>query len=132
MVAGKSAAPAIAMRSLYDTNILIDYLNGIKASRTELAGATDPAISTITWIEVMAGVSPPIEDTVRRFLASFRQLAVTPEVAELAVAIRRALKIKLPDAIILATAQVDGRTLVTRNTRDFGAGTAGVRVPYRV
>jgi len=120
------------MRSLYDTNILIDYLNGIKASRTELAGATDPAISTITWIEVMAGVSPPIEDTVRRFLASFRQLAVTPEVAELAVAIRRALKIKLPDAIILATAQVDGRTLVTRNTRDFGAGTAGVRVPYRV
>jgi predicted nucleic acid-binding protein len=80
----------------------------------------------------MAGVSPPVEDTVRRFLATFRQLAVTSEVAERAVAIRRALKVKLPDAIILATAQRSGRTLVTRNTKDFGAGMAGVRVPYRI
>jgi predicted nucleic acid-binding protein len=127
MVAATLSAP-----SLYDTNILIDYLNGIEAARAELSGVTDPAISTVTWIEVMAGVSPPLEDTVRRFLDTFRQLAVTPEVAERAVAIRRAMKIKLPDAIILATAQVDGRTLVTRNTRDFAGRRAGVRVPYRI
>lgn len=124
--------PALLHASLYDTNILIDYLNGIKAARTELSSATDPAISVVTWIEVMAGVSSPIENAVRRFLATFRQLAVTSEVAEQAVAVRRAVKIKLPDAIILATAQVDGRTLVTRNTRDFRAGMAGVRVPYRI
>jgi predicted nucleic acid-binding protein len=132
MVAGKATMSPLTPASLYDTNILIDYLNGIKAARTELSGASDPAISTVTWIEVMAGVSPPVEDTVRRFLATFRQLAVTSEVAERAVAIRRALKVKLPDAIILATAQRSGRTLVTRNTKDFGAGMAGVRVPYRI
>jgi predicted nucleic acid-binding protein len=132
MVASKATMSPLAPASLYDTNILIDYLNGIKAARTELSGASDPAISTVTWIEVMAGVSPPVEDTVRRFLATFRQLAVTSEVAERAVAIRRALKVKLPDAIILATAQRSGRTLVTRNTKDFGAGMAGVRVPYRI
>jgi len=125
-------AAALSAPSLYDTNILIDYLGGIRAARTELSRAIDPAISTVTWIEVMAGVEPPLEDTVRRFLATFRQLAVTSEVAERAVAIRRTLKIKLPDAIILATAQVDGRTLVTRNTRDFKNGMAGVRVPYKI
>jgi predicted nucleic acid-binding protein len=127
----KAAGSSIAVRSLYDTNILIDYLNGIKAARTEISGASDPAISTITWIEVMAGVPPAVGDAVRRFLATFRQLAVTPEVAERAVAIRRAVKMKLPDAIILATAQEDGRTLVTRNTKDFVQGMAGVRIPYR-
>jgi len=132
MVAGKAGLSSTESASLYDTNVVIDYLNGIKAAQTELSGARDPAISTITWIEVMAGVGPPLEDTVRRFLLTFRQVAVTSEVAERAVAIRRALKIKLPDAILLATAQVNGRTLVTRNTRDFGAGMAGVRIPYRI
>jgi hypothetical protein len=53
-----------------------------------------------------------------------------PEVAERAIAIRRANKIKLPDAIIQATAEVEGRVLITRNTRDFPAGVAGIRVPY--
>ena len=34
------------------------------------------------------------------------------------------------DAIILATAQIRGRVLVTRNTRDFPANMPGIRVPY--
>lgn len=131
MVASKVAS-AVTARSLYDTNILIDYLNGIKAARAELSGVGDPAISTVTWIEVMAGVPPEVEGTVRGFLATFRQLAVTPEVAERAVMIRQRMKIKLPDAIILATAQADGRVLVTRNTKDFTVGMAGIRVPYRI
>jgi predicted nucleic acid-binding protein len=42
------------------------------------------------------------------------------------------MRIKLPDAIILATARVSNRQLVTRNIKDFPAGTAGVRAPYRI
>lgn len=131
MVASKAGITINAGPALYDTNILIDYLNGVKAARTELSTATDRAISSITWIEVMVGTPQPFEDSVRRFLATFHLLAVTPEVAEQAVVIRRAMKIKLPDAVILATAQQDGRTLVTRNTRDFGVALAGVRIPYK-
>ena len=38
--------------------------------------------------------------------------------------------LKSPDAIILATAQIRGRTLVTRNSKDFQADMPGIRVPY--
>ena len=37
---------------------------------------------------------------------------------------------KLLDALILATAQIYGAILVTRNTRDFPATMPGIRVPY--
>jgi predicted nucleic acid-binding protein len=37
---------------------------------------------------------------------------------------------KLLDATILATAQVNGAILVTRNTQDFPANMPGIRIPY--
>jgi predicted nucleic acid-binding protein len=118
---------------LFDTNILIDYLKGIPKATQELKASADPAVSTITWIEVMAGASTPADVSVlRAFLANFKHLPVTDAVAERAAANRRQMRIKLPDAIILATAEADGRTLVTRNVKDFPAGTSGVRVPYRI
>ena len=36
---------------------------------------------------------------------------------------------KLPDAIILASAQIKNCQLITRNTKDF-AGINGVKTPY--
>jgi predicted nucleic acid-binding protein len=39
-------------------------------------------------------------------------------------------QIKLSDAIIGATADVQGLTVVTRNPRDFGANK--VRIPYQI
>ena len=63
-------------------------------------------------------------------LQNFYTLPLTAEIAEQAFLTRRASKIKLPDAIIQATAEGAGRVLITRNTRDFPAGTQGVRIPY--
>ena len=54
--------------------------------------------------------------------------ASSPE--EEAVGLRRGRPLTLPDAIIYATARVHGRTLATRNTRDFREGEVGVDVPY--
>jgi len=63
----------------------------------------------ITWIEVLTGAATPEEEAVlRAFLANFACLPVTPAVAERAAANRRQRKIKLPDAIILATAETAG------------------------
>lgn len=118
---------------LYDTNILIDHLNGIAKATRELGRTSDPAISMITWIEVMTSAASQDEETVlRSFLLNFECLAVSSAVAERAAAVRRQMKIKIPDAIILATAEISGRVLVTRNVKDFPSGMRGVKVPYRV
>jgi predicted nucleic acid-binding protein len=89
------------VRVLFDTNILIDYLNGVLPAKIELDLYQDKAISMITWMEVQVGVSPGDQN-----------------------------KVKLPDAIIWATAQLDKRVLVTRNTKDFSSAHPGIRVPY--
>ncbi|KAF1053451.1 MAG: tRNA(fMet)-specific endonuclease VapC [Stenotrophomonas maltophilia] len=119
------------VKALFDTNILIDYLNGHEPARAELQLYEARAISVITWMEVLIGATPETEAATRAFLGSFTLLALDERIAERAVAIRRRLRIKLPDALIKATAEVDGRLLVSRNTRDFPASEPGVRVPYQ-
>jgi len=54
------------------------------------------------------------------------------EVAAEAVKLRRMFRLRLPDAIIWATARTQACLLVTRNTKDFPASEPGVRVPYTV
>ena len=121
-------------KALLDTNILIDYLAGIAQARAEVERYAMPAISIITWIEVMAGATPDDEQVRRDFLATFIVLPLTMEVAERASEIRRnwTPRLKVPDSIILATAQLDDLLLVTRNSKDFPAKERDVRVPYKV
>jgi predicted nucleic acid-binding protein len=123
------------VKALFDTNILIDYLNGIPAAKTELdryIGKDDKAISVITWMEVLVGTTPETDNATRGFLAGFQSLPIDALVASRSVEIRKSHKIKLPDAIVWASAQVHDRILVTRNTKDFAADEPGVRVPYRL
>ena len=117
---------------LFDTNILIDYLRGVPQARAECDRHSDRAVSIITWMEVMAGSSSEDESRIRAFLTSFRCLSITPDVAERAFAVRKERKLKLPDAIILGTAEAADRLLITRNTRDFPADDPGIRIPYRL
>jgi predicted nucleic acid-binding protein len=117
---------------LFDTNILIDYLNGVEPAKTELDSRVDKAISLITWMEVMVGATPETEAVMRHFLSSFINLPIDEKVSDLAVVLRKKHKIKLPDAIVWATAQVNKRILVTRNTKDFSDNEPGVYVPYKI
>ncbi len=116
----------------FDTNILIDYLNGIEQAKIEFDRYTDKAISLITWMEVMVGATPETEDILHSFLSSFVSLPIDEAVSSVAVVLRKQHKIKLPDAIVWASAQVHKRLLVTRNTKDFSHEEPGIRVPYRV
>lgn len=120
------------MKALLDTNILIDYLNGIDAAREEIRRYEVPLISTITWMEVMVGTSKDERQAVQSFLSRFIQINIDAEVAEIAVSIRRKFKIRLPDAIIWASAKRENALLISRNTKDFPADSPGVRAPYRV
>lgn len=120
------------MKALLDTNILIDYLNGVEDAREEIARYSEPCISPISWMEVMVGVDAEEETPVRQFLASFRQITIDHQIAEQAVAIRRNHRMRLPDAIIWASAQSANALLVTRNSKDFPTREPDVRVPYNL
>lgn len=120
------------VKLLFDTNILIDYLNAVTEAKVELERYSERAISAISWIEVMVGTTAKTQAGTRAFLATFERLPVDEEVCERAVALRREHKIKLPDAIVWSTAQVHNLQLVTRNTKDLDRDAPGIRVPYEI
>jgi len=119
----------VGSSALVDTNILIDFLAGVPSAQQELTRYQDRAISVISRIELLAGVEEQERDRAERFLSMFLQIELTGVIAAQAVQVRRGSRLKLPDAILLATAQVEGRVLLTRNTRDFTQGPF-VRIPY--
>jgi hypothetical protein len=118
------------MKALFDTNILIDYLNGVEAAREEISRYDSPMISPITWMEVMVGTSDDEKDTVRSFLSRFHQVDIDAKVAEIAVTVRRSHKMRLPDAIIWASARTKNALLISRNTKDFPVDAPDIRIPY--
>jgi predicted nucleic acid-binding protein len=118
------------VKALFDTNILIDYLNGIPQARDELALYEESAISIISWMEVMAGASEEAQVGTRAFLNGFTLIGLTAPIADLAVTLRRTRSIKLPDSIIEASAAIHDMLLITRNSKDFAADSPFVRVPY--
>jgi predicted nucleic acid-binding protein len=120
------------VKALFDTNILVDYLNAVPQAHTELHRYEEKAVSIVTWMEVMVGAESGLEVATRRFLDDFTILAVDEKVAERAVGLRRDHRIKLPDAVIWATAKVHALLLVTRNVKDFPQRDPGVRMPYRL
>lgn len=99
---------------LVDTDIFIDHLRGstaIKPGRHRLH------YSVITRAELFAGNSGT--DLASQLLAPFREVAVDRSVAERAGRVAREFHVRLPDAIIAATALENGFSLVTRNRKDF-------------
>ncbi len=119
------------MNAVIDTNILIDSLYRVEDALQELARYDRLLISRIAWIEFLSGAkAADVEAQRRSLLDSFELVEVDKTIAEEAVLLRRRLRLKTPDAIILATARVHGMLLVTRNDRDFSLDDPDVRIPY--
>lgn len=88
------------------------------------------AISILSWIEVQVGTTADDQQVVDNFLRVFDIVPLDEPVSLRAVALRKTKHSQLPDAIIWASAQLQGRLLVTRNSKDFSPAYPGVRVPY--
>jgi hypothetical protein len=114
------------MRWLLDSNVLIDALAGLPHGVRVLQEARKrPEISVIysaiTRIEVLGfpNLSAPEEAAVRRLLNEFEEVAVSNAVVERTIQIRKLVRIKIPDALIAASADTAQAVVVTRNTSDF-------------
>ena len=119
------------VKAVFDTNILIDYLNGISEARTELGKFQVKCISVINYIELLVGITDKkVLPEIQRFLSSFQRIEVNQEIADLTIFLRKQYKLKVPDAIVLASAQWIGGVLVTRNTKDFQMSMPFVHIPY--
>lgn len=118
------------MIAVFDTNIVIDALNGVDEADIEYGLYERVLISRITWMEVLIGTRED-DSNLRDFLDTrFEIVPLDLAVAETAVKLRRTHRIRLPDAIIWATAHTHKALLVTRNTKDFNPEWEGIRLPY--
>jgi len=99
---------------LVDTDVFVDHLRGVVELR---AGRHRLHYSVITRAELFSGTAAT--DIVATLLGSLRELLIDRAVAERAGRIRRESAIRLPDALIAATAIEHGLQLATRNRRDF-------------
>ena len=107
------------MRYLLDTNIVIGILKGPGDARDLVdhhgAARSVCAASLITRMELLGFQG--ITDESERELNAMRVLPLGYEVERAVIALRRRTRIKLPDAIIAATAQVHDLELLTLDGR---------------
>lgn len=117
---------------LIDTNVVSDYLSASfsNAGINLMDKAIDatPNISIITQIELLCWDTDRITtQKVIDFVADSIVLDISSDVINHCVTLRKGKKIKIPDAIIAATALAYGYTIITNNEKDF-KGINGLKI----
>jgi len=114
------------MNYLLDTNTIIYFLQqqfspGAAAFVDDLLMTSKPCFSVITEIELLCWktASPKDIQLIKDFINDATVIELENTIKYATVDIRKAHKIKLPDAIIAATALVYNLSLITRNVSDF-------------
>lgn len=110
---------------LIDTNVAIDYIGETLPEKAlnELDSFFDGKfyISIINKIELLGfnNISADEEQNFHKLINASTILNLTDDIVTKTIEVRKQFKIKLPDAIIAATALTHNLTIVTRNTKDF-------------
>lgn len=112
------------MAYLIDSNVVINYManNFDSSTLSKLDVVFDTAFnySVIAFMEVMSyNYSISDLEKFEKLFKSGTQLEINEAVVAETIKIRKESKIKLPDAIIAATAIVHNLKLLTDNTNDF-------------
>ena len=107
---------------LIDTNVVIDYLeNKLPEHSLTLIDGLNVQMSIISRMEILAWPSAN-EDQITiltEFINASSILSLSEDIILKTIDIRKNYRIKLPDAIIAATAMINGFSLFTRNMTDF-------------
>lgn len=92
-------------RLFVDTNILLYFLDG-DSDVIEMIADKNIIISFVSELELLAfpKISADSEETIKGLLSNCTIIDISPEIKDLTVEFRRKSKLKLPDAIVAATA----------------------------
>jgi predicted nucleic acid-binding protein len=109
---------------LIDSNAVIDYLAGNLPEKgmefLNFIVNQTPIVSVITKIEVLGfPCNKEAQTLLESFFADSNIIKLSDGIVNETINIRRHHKIKTPDAIIAATAQINTFVIITRNTKDF-------------
>ena len=101
-------------RIVVDTSLIINLFNGIEEVR-ELITDRNLFVSIISEIEVLSFTNITTKESglLRNFLSECYIVDIEPAIKEITIDIRSRFKIKLPDAVIAATAIYFDLTLFT-------------------
>ncbi len=114
----------MGQKYLMDSNVIIDYLgNKLPAKTTILIDGLPIIISIITRIEIV-GWFNATNKQIQKLMSFSDKALVYPlneEIILQTINIRQKCKIKLPDAIIAATAIVNKLTLITHDIDDYSS-----------
>ena len=106
--------------ALFHSNIVIDYVNGIPQAAAELAHYKQVYIGPITCVEAQVKAPLGLEEATREAInANFKRIELDEAKLLESLALRRSHRLKLPNALIWASARVNDWQLVTRNTKGF-------------
>lgn len=124
----------MGIKHLWDTNTAIYYLQQQFPANAErfiddLLKKEQPVFSAITEIELLCWKTASKDDleVLNNFINDALVIELEQPIKLKAADIRKSHRIKLPDAIIAATALVYDLTLLTRNLSDF-LGISGLRI----
>ena len=111
---------------LFDTNTVIYYLTETELSQSALGRLENICrvqinISVITKLELLGFNFLTKEDEylAKEFISGSNVYQINPQIEDETIQLRKDSKIKLPDAVIAATAISHNFTLITRNFGDF-------------
>lgn len=112
------------MRYLIDSNVWIEAAANVPCAVKAIQYAVQGSwvgYSAITRLELFGypDLNPEEERHLKKLIELFIEVAVTADVIDKAIAIRRIKRVRIPDALIAATALQTNSTLITRNTDDF-------------
>lgn len=106
---------------LLDSNIIIYAAQPEATELRTFIAEHSPAVSAISVVEVLGyhRITAEEREDFEAFFRASLVLPVSETVVEWAVKLRQQRRMSLGDALVAATALVNDRTLVTRNTDDF-------------
>jgi len=115
----------VEVKYLFDTNIFLYHLAGIpkiqKFFSEKFLVENEVVTSRIVRLELLSlpGLSSSKANIIREMLDQFTLIPITEDIEELTISSRQRYRIKLPDALIAATAYQTSSILVTHDVKDF-------------